>query len=216
MCLRVSALSREGPRMQLLTLASRSLRYSTRPCQHRGPGGRPPCPRRAVQRKPPSGSGRRRTGRLRRGVDTRRLLLPPTQPPSPPAPLGTDREQEQVTEGPGPGQAAEGLDSESESESESGWGGRKGDPRAAGRCRRRGGTLLLPGPRGQAVVLAESHGRGGRELGWEGQCQGHGPSVWGQSSVAQSCPTPCDPMNRSTPGLPVHHQLPQFTQTRVH
>ena len=36
------------------------------------------------------------------------------------------------------------------------------------------------------------------------------------SSVAQSCPTLCDPMNRSMPGLPVHHQLPEFTQTRVH
>ena len=34
--------------------------------------------------------------------------------------------------------------------------------------------------------------------------------------VAQSCPTLCDPMNRSTPGLPVHHQLPEFTQTHVH
>ena len=34
-------------------------------------------------------------------------------------------------------------------------------------------------------------------------------------SVAQSCPTLCDPMNRSTPGLPVHHQLPEFTQTHV-
>ena len=33
------------------------------------------------------------------------------------------------------------------------------------------------------------------------------------SSVAQSCLTLCDPMNRSTPGLPVHHQLPEFTQT---
>ena len=33
------------------------------------------------------------------------------------------------------------------------------------------------------------------------------------SSVAQSCPTLCDPMNRSTSGLPVHHQLPEFTQT---
>ena len=33
------------------------------------------------------------------------------------------------------------------------------------------------------------------------------------SSVAQSCPTLCDPMNRSTPGFPVHHQLPEFTQT---
>ena len=32
------------------------------------------------------------------------------------------------------------------------------------------------------------------------------------SSVAQSCPTLCDPMNHSTPGLPVHHQLPEFTQ----
>ena len=36
------------------------------------------------------------------------------------------------------------------------------------------------------------------------------------SSVAQSCPTYYDPMNRSTPGLPVHHQLPEFTQTHVH
>ena len=36
------------------------------------------------------------------------------------------------------------------------------------------------------------------------------------SSVAQSCPTLCDLMNRSTPGLPVHHKLPEFTQTHVH
>ena len=36
------------------------------------------------------------------------------------------------------------------------------------------------------------------------------------SSVAQSCPTFCDPMNRSTPGPPVHHQLPEFTQTHAH
>jgi len=36
------------------------------------------------------------------------------------------------------------------------------------------------------------------------------------SSVSQSCPTLCDPMNRSTPGLPVHHKLPEFTQTHVH
>ena len=36
------------------------------------------------------------------------------------------------------------------------------------------------------------------------------------SSVTQSCPTLGDPMNRSTPGLPVHHQLPEFTQTHVH
>jgi len=36
------------------------------------------------------------------------------------------------------------------------------------------------------------------------------------SQVTQSCPTLCDPMNRSTPGLPAHHQLPEFTQTHVH
>ena len=35
-------------------------------------------------------------------------------------------------------------------------------------------------------------------------------------SVAQSCPTLCDPMNRSTPGFPVHHHLPEFTETHVH
>ena len=36
------------------------------------------------------------------------------------------------------------------------------------------------------------------------------------SSVAQSCPTLCNSMNHDTPGLPVHHQLPEFTQTHVH
>ena len=36
------------------------------------------------------------------------------------------------------------------------------------------------------------------------------------SSVAQSCPILCDPMNRSTPGIPVYHQLLEFTQTHVH
>ena len=36
------------------------------------------------------------------------------------------------------------------------------------------------------------------------------------SSVAQSYPTLCNPMNHSTPGLPVHHQLPEFTQTHIH
>ena len=35
-------------------------------------------------------------------------------------------------------------------------------------------------------------------------------------SVTQLCPTLCDPMNHSTPGLPVHHQLPEFTQTHIH
>ena len=36
------------------------------------------------------------------------------------------------------------------------------------------------------------------------------------SSVTQSCPTLCNPMNCSTPGLPVHHHLPEFTQTHAH
>ena len=36
------------------------------------------------------------------------------------------------------------------------------------------------------------------------------------SSVAQSCPTLCDPMNCSTPGFPVHHQLPELAQIHVH
>ena len=41
-------------------------------------------------------------------------------------------------------------------------------------------------------------------------------SYWLFSSVAQSCLTLCDPMDCSTPGLPVHHQHPEFTQTHVH
>ena len=36
------------------------------------------------------------------------------------------------------------------------------------------------------------------------------------SSVSQSCPTLCNPMNHSTPGLTVHHKIPEFTQTHVH
>ena len=47
-------------------------------------------------------------------------------------------------------------------------------------------------------------------------CDKHFISSVQFSSVAQSCPTLCDPMNCSTPGLPVHHQLPDFTQTHVH
>ena len=41
-------------------------------------------------------------------------------------------------------------------------------------------------------------------------------SVAQSSSVTQSCPTLCDPVNRSMPGLPVHHQLSEFTQTHIH
>ena len=43
-----------------------------------------------------------------------------------------------------------------------------------------------------------------------------GRSSFQFSSVAQSCPTLCDPMNCSTPGHPVHHQLLEFTQAHVH
>ena len=51
---------------------------------------------------------------------------------------------------------------------------------------------------------------------YEGDWEKKSPSSVQFSSVAQSCPTLCDPMNCSTPGLPVHHQLPEFTQTHVH
>ena len=51
--------------------------------------------------------------------------------------------------------------------------------------------------------------------------EGSTPALLGKISVqlslvTQSCPTLCDPMNRSTPGLPVHHHLREFTQTHVH
>ena len=48
-----------------------------------------------------------------------------------------------------------------------------------------------------------------------GSILGH-PVYFQFYSVAQSCLTLCNPMNCSTPGLPVHHQLPEFTQTHVH
>ena len=67
------------------------------------------------------------------------------------------------------------------------------------------------------------------ERGWTGVQDGehiytHGwfMSMYGKNqynqirSVAQSCLTLCDPMNCSTPGLPIHHQLPEFTQIHVH
>ena len=55
---------------------------------------------------------------------------------------------------------------------------------------------------------------------WPGESHGQrslaGYSSVQFSSVTQSHPTLCNPTNRSTPGLPVHHQLPEFTQTHVH
>ena len=53
-----------------------------------------------------------------------------------------------------------------------------------------------------------------KRLTWTDTVKGF--SVVQFSSVAQSCPTLCDPVNRSTPGLPVYHQLLEFTQTHVH
>ena len=70
--------------------------------------------------------------------------------------------------------------------------------------------VLIYFPRNSTPAL-KSKLHGNLPMLW---CQ-HVPSVQ-FSSVAQSCPTLCDPMNRSTPGLPVHHQLPKFTQTHVH
>ena len=54
-----------------------------------------------------------------------------------------------------------------------------------------------------------------RRNAWAGDAAPESHSVQ-FSSVAQLCPTLCNPMNRSTPGLPVQHQLLEFTQTHVH
>ena len=51
---------------------------------------------------------------------------------------------------------------------------------------------------------------------WEARFLSEGKKSHQFSSVVQSYPTLCDPVNRSMPGLPVHHQLPEFTQTHVH
>ena len=64
--------------------------------------------------------------------------------------------------------------------------------------------LLIPDPWLEQVLVD------GQEKRW------YDESSVQFSSVTQSCPTLCDPMNHSTPGLPVHHQLQEFTQTHVH
>ena len=72
--------------------------------------------------------------------------------------------------------------------------------------------VFTPGSPGQpdaatAASWVQGEGRRGRPCClFLGRC----------CSVAQSCPTLCDPMDCSTPGLPVHHQLLEFTQTHVH
>ena len=69
-------------------------------------------------------------------------------------------------------------------------------------------------PVSESFPMSQFFASGGQSIGVSAP-----PSVLSSvqfSSVAQSCPTLCDPMNRSTPGLPVHHQLLEFTQTHVH
>src|SRR5574341_426197 len=56
----------------------------------------------------------------------------------------------------------------------------------------------------------------GKNTGVGCHCLLHCVKVKSESEVAQSCPTLCDPMNRSTPGLPVHQQLLEFTETYIH
>ena len=65
------------------------------------------------------------------------------------------------------------------------------------------------------IRLPRSHSLRGREIRANKHFRIH-VSLQSVSSVAQSCTTLSDPMNHSTPGLPVHHQLPESTQTHVH
>ena len=71
--------------------------------------------------------------------------------------------------------------------------------------------LVYSGCKTPSVIICISHIRDVEMEGW-----GSDFRIVQFSSVARSCPTLCDPMNRSTPGLPVHHQLLEFTQTHVH
>ena len=64
------------------------------------------------------------------------------------------------------------------------------------------------------VCMAHHHCQGTRD--WEPSAFLGEYTCHQFSSVAQSCLTLCDPMNCSTPGFPVHHQLPEFTQTYAH
>ena len=54
------------------------------------------------------------------------------------------------------------------------------------------------------------------QICWHIECSTFTASCFQFSSVTQSCPTLCDPMNHSTPGFPVHHKLSEFTQTHAH
>ena len=69
---------------------------------------------------------------------------------------------------------------------------------------------------GKLEVVKEEMARMNRNILGNIELQRTGISSVQFSSVAQSCPILCDPMNCSMPGLPIHHQLPEFTQTHVH
>ena len=76
------------------------------------------------------------------------------------------------------------------------------------------GDLLDPGIEPSSLTSPALTGRFfTASATWEAPC-GYQFSSVQFSSVAQSCPTLCDPMNHTTPGLPVHHQLSEFTQTQ--
>jgi len=85
-----------------------------------------------------------------------------------------------------------------------------------------GKDLVVQGLVGLCKTLAcwrrrdPDHWNGDMLLFWQSFGKLHCLSSVQFISVAQLCPTLCNSMNRSTPGLPVHHQLPEFTQTRVH
>ena len=72
------------------------------------------------------------------------------------------------------------------------------------------------GYKNHTCSLQDCHGPWRYRGSWPQKLKQEFPTMVQFSSVAQSCLTLCDPMNRSTPGLPVHHQLPEFTQTHVH
>ena len=72
---------------------------------------------------------------------------------------------------------------------------------------------LIPGP-GRAPE--EGNGNPLSIIAWRIPCTEETSALQSISSAAQSCLTLYDPMDCSRPGLPVHHQLPEFTQTHVH
>ena len=76
-------------------------------------------------------------------------------------------------------------------------------------------TYMNPNLHSSPIYIAKTW----KQLKWTSQINGKRKSSTYSvqfSSIAQSSLTLCDPMNPSTPGLPVHHQLPEFTQTHVH